>query len=348
MDVSMLALLSKTTNLMEHLGFLWVLQTGMELNLWAELETPANLAELTARHPDWDAVLLEHWLEQAFCQELLSKKDGYYQTNKLAKAVNKYKNYGLEALYKELMEHWCTGFAELPRLITRQREKLNLGSEMEEELISKASLASEPFVWPFLRTKCQRENWKRVLDLGCGEGRYLTKLADEFPQLQGIGLEMNPAVASRAQERVKKFGGRIQIFCRDILLLENLEEELGEELGVFDLCLMNNSVYYFGKEQQIQLLNNIKRFLAPEGQLGILTAVRKGAPVRIFKTHVPQNLMSFFLACHQGFQGLPTQQDIEDLFKLTGYKDVNISVMPLGTSHYFFAKGSVESREMTR
>ena len=33
MDVSMLALLAKTTNLMEYLGFLWVAQTGLELNL---------------------------------------------------------------------------------------------------------------------------------------------------------------------------------------------------------------------------------------------------------------------------------------------------------------------------
>ncbi|ODA42873.1 class I SAM-dependent methyltransferase [Desulfosporosinus sp. BG] len=361
MDAGMLALLGKTTALMEHLGFLWVVQTGMELNLWAELERDGSIDDLMALHPGWDKILLDHWLEQAYCQDLLIKNNGYFRVTKLGKAINKYRNSGLEALYKELVSHWGIEFAELPQLITNQKEKLAFGSDMEEELISKASLASEPFVWPFLRSKCQREKWQKVLDLGCGEGLYLNKLACEFPLLHGVGLEMNPVVASRAQERAKETGGRIHILCEDILSLRNLHdrkqqenelladaERLLDESGTFDLCLLNNSIYYFTPEQRIQLLESIKGLLTPGGQVGILTAVRKGEPIRVFRTHVPQNLMSFFLACHQGFQGLPTEQEILTLLQQTGYTDVNISVMPLGTSHYFFAKCSHECSEMSR
>lgn len=357
----MLALLAKTTALMEYLGFLWIVQTGMELNLWAELESAGSLEDLMALHPDWDKILLDHWLEQAYSQDLLTKKNDHFQVTRLGKAINKYRNSGLEAMYKELVGHWGTGFAELPRLMTNQREKLVLGSDMEDELISKASLASEPFVWSFLRAKCQKEKWQRVLDLGCGEGLYLKKLTDEFPQLHGVGIEMNPVVASRALEGVKESGGRILILCEDILSLGDIQgrkqdenklhkngDVLPEELGTFDLCLLNNSIYYFTPEQRIHLLESIKRLLAPGGQLGILTAVRKGEPIRVFRTHVPQNLMSFFLACHQGFQGLPTEQEIIALLQQTGYTDVNISVMPLGTSHYFFAKCSNECTETSR
>jgi len=351
LDVSMLTLLGKTTALMEYLGFLWVVQTGLELNLWAELESEGSLDDLMALHPSWDEVLLDHWLEQASCQDLLTKNNDRFRLTKLGKAIHKYSNSGLKALYKELVEHWSIGFAELPQLMTNEKEKLAMGPAMEEELISKASLASEPFVWPFLRAKCQREKWQRVLDIGCGEGLYLNKLACEFPQLHGVGLEINPSVAWRAQESAKEFGGRIQILCEDILSLGELQNSMpgGEEnppeedrqfkeLGMFDLCLLNNSIYYFTPEQRIQLLEKIQRLLAPGGQVGILTAVRKGEPIRIFRTHVPQNLMSFFLACHQGFQGLPTEQEVISLLQQTDYRDVNISVMPLGTSHYFFAK----------
>jgi len=176
-------------------------------------------------------------------------------------------------------------------------------------------------------------------------------LAGEFPQLHGVGLEMNPVVALRAQEGVSEFGERIRIFCEDILSLGDQQSRMQtknelsmdgngllDELGTFDLCLLNNSIYYFTQEQRIQLLESIKGLLAPGGQLGILTAVRKGEPIRIFRTHVPQNLMSFFLAFHQEFQGLPTEQEIVTLLQQTGYTDVNVSVMPMGTSHYFFAK----------
>ncbi len=338
MDVGMLALLAKTTSLMEYLGFLWVAQTGLELNLWAEMETASSLDDIMTLHPDWDENLMEHWLEQAHYLDLLTKKNGCFQATKLARAMNKYRNLGLEALYKELMGHWTAGFAELPRLITRQKEKLTIESDMEDELISKASMASEPFVWPFLRTKCQKEQWKKVLDLGCGEGRYLKKLANEFPELHGVGLEVNPVVADRAQERVREFEGRIHILCQDILALGNRDVEFLKESGPYDLCLLNNSIYYFTQEQRVELLERIKELLAPGGQVGILTAVRKGDPVRVFRTHLPQNLMSFFLACHQGFEGLPTEQEITSILQQTGFRDVNISVMPLGTSHYFFAK----------
>ena len=357
----MLALLGKTTALMEYLGFLWVVQTGLELNLWAELEGEVSLDDLMALHPDWDKILLDHWLEQAYCQDLLTRNNGCFRISKLGKAINKYRNSGLEALYKELVGHWGVEFAELPQLMTNKKEKLSFGSDMEEELISKASLASEPFVWPFLRAKCQREQWQRVLDLGCGEGLYLNKLASEFPHLRGVGLEMNPVVASRAQESSKVFNERIHILCLDILSLGNFRgrkqdenklpienDGLPEEIGTFDLCLLNNSIYYFTPEQRIQLLESIKGLLVPGGQLGILTAVRKGEPIRVFRTHVPQNLMSFFLACHQGFQGLPTEQEILALLQQTGYTDVNISVMPLGTSHYFFAKSPNEYSKIAR
>lgn len=342
MDVSMLNLLSETTGLMESLGFLWVVQTGLEVNLWPELETAAGLAEIMERHPEWDEIILDHFLEQAVYLDLLTKKDGQYQVTKLAKAINKYRDYGLEALYKELAGHWTSGFRELPGLLTGQKEKLMFANDLEDELIAKASQASEPFVWPFLRAKGRKEHWRNVLDLGCGEGRYLARLADEFPELRGVGLELNPAVASRAQERTKEYGERIQILCHDIMSLLEQPDEPDEqaakaELDKFDLCLLNNSIYYFSQEQRRELLGGIKRLLAPGGQVGILTATRKGDPVRIFRTHLPQNLMSFFLACHQGFTGLPSKQEMLSLLEETGYSEVEVAVMPLGTSHYFFA-----------
>ncbi|MGC7873749.1 class I SAM-dependent methyltransferase [Desulfosporosinus sp. SYSU MS00001] len=347
LDVSMLSLLAKTTSMMEYLGFLWVVQTGLELNLWAEMETARSLEELMIMHPGWDEILLDHWLEQAHYMELLTKKNDLFQATKLAKAINKYRNLGLEALYKELIAHWTIGFAELPRLITKQCAKLTLENEMEE-LIAKASIVSEPFVWPYLRSKCQKEQWKSVLDLGCGEGRYLKILSSEFSDLCGVGIEMNPAVAERAQEKVKESDGRIRILCKDIFSLVDQQKESLLELGSFDLCLLNNSIHFFTQEQRIQLLGSIREFLKPGGQVGILTAVRKGSPVRVFRTHLPQNLMSFFLACHQGFEGLPTTEEIRSLLFQTGYGDVDIAVMPLGTSHYFCARKTDECLETPR
>jgi ubiquinone/menaquinone biosynthesis C-methylase UbiE len=41
----------------------------------------------------------------------------------------------------------------------------------------------------------------KVLDIGCGTGRLLTRLATEFPTLQGIGLDLSAQMLQQARER---------------------------------------------------------------------------------------------------------------------------------------------------
>ncbi|MDY6938255.1 MAG: class I SAM-dependent methyltransferase [Cyanobacteriota bacterium] len=41
----------------------------------------------------------------------------------------------------------------------------------------------------------------RILDLGCGTGRLLSRLAEEIPQLQGTGLDFSTEMLHQARER---------------------------------------------------------------------------------------------------------------------------------------------------
>ncbi|CAA7600004.1 Methyltransferase domain protein [Acididesulfobacillus acetoxydans] len=333
MEPGMLALLGRAISLMENLGFLWVVQTGFELDLWRELEERRSLEDLAALHPTWDKVLLDHWLEQAFCQELLTKDNLSYRVSKLGRAVQTYRSQGLEAMFQEFVHHWNPGFAKLPQLLSRQGKKLNFDPKMEEELISQASLASEPFVWPFLKHKCQKSKWQRVLDIGCGEGLYLNKLLESCPSLRGVGIELNPVVADRARKHTRSWGSRLEIVCEDAL-------HAGEELGTFDACLLNNNIYFFSPEERKELLNNLKRLLKPAGEIGILSALRQNEPQfrRVFPTQVSRNLMSFFIACHEGFEGLPNEDEIRELLLATGCTNIEVTPLPFLVSHYFFAR----------
>lgn len=334
MQPEVLVLLEKTVNIMENLGFLWIVHTGLKLDLWVELQEEKSLEQLLTDHPDWDRVLLDHWLEQAYILSLLDKKGSAYRATKLGKAVETYRRQGLEAMYQEFIVHWNWCFAGLPELITKRVSKAHLGSEMEEELISRASLASEMFAWPVLMDKCKREKWHSVLDVGCGEGTYLHNLVETFPEIQAVGIEINPKVALRALSQAAKYHGRLRIICADAL-------ELDANLGKFDVCLLNNNIYYFSVEQRGRLVNNIKQLLNPGGQIAILTALRESDyTARIFRTHIPQNLMSFFLACHHGFNGLPRAEEIVELLKSAGLEALEVKPLAMQTSYYFFGKRS--------
>lgn len=336
METGMLTLLGKTVTLMESMGFLWLVHTGFELGLWEELQEERSIEEILAIYPDWDPLLLEHWLEQAKIQGLLVRNNEKYRLNRAGKAISVYRNYGLEAMYKELALYWGPVFAQLPQLITREAVRPNMESEMENDLISRASRASEFFVWPLLRLKCEKNNWKRILDIGCGEGFYLQKFMKEFPEIHGLGVDINPTVVERAQAHVSPYFERLKIELGNIF-------DCPEPLERYDCCLLNNNIYYFTTEQRIEILERIKKWLVPGGQIGILTALRgKGSSIPFIQTHIPQNLMSFFLACHDGFEGLPYETEMIKLLGNAGFVEIEVVPLPFKVSHYFFAKNSME------
>lgn len=332
MDTGMLALLGKTVSLMENLGFLWLVYTGFELNLWELLQQGKTKAEILSEKPNWDPLLLDHWLEQAKLQEFLVYNGGNYSLSRMGKAINNYRDYGLEAMYKEFALHWGPCFAQLPNLMTGKSPRAQMESEMENELISRASKSSEPFVWPLLRGKCKKEGWRSILDVGCGEATFLGKLAAEFKDLQGVGLEINESVANRAAAQTEIYQGRVRIEATDVF-------QFTDTLETYDCCLLNNNIYYFNKDKRIDLLNHLKNLLIPGGQIGILTALRGvTSAFPVFKTHIPQNLMSFFLSCHEGFAGLPSEKEILELLAQTGFTQIEAISLPFKVSHYFFAR----------
>ncbi|HWQ72052.1 MAG TPA: class I SAM-dependent methyltransferase [Desulfitobacteriaceae bacterium] len=330
MESGILGLLGKTVALMENLGFLWLVYSGFELRLWEELQEKKTLPALLGAHPEWDPVLLEHWLTQAVVHNLLVHDQETYRLAKSGKSLLRFRDLGLEALYKELVLYWGPCFSQLPGLIAGESERRDLDNALKDELVSRAARSSEIFVWPVLRSRCAKENWRKVLDVGCGEGVYLKKLLTVFPGLSGVGLEINPSTCARAQEGRGKFQERLQFVCADIF------DFFAQE--AFDCCLLHNSIYYFSGEKRLELLRHLKKMLKPGGRIGILTALRGlTSSVPVLRTHVPQNLMSFFLACHQGFSGLPAEGEIGELLAAAGFEKIETTPLLFKVSHYFFA-----------
>lgn len=121
--------------------------------------------------------------------------------------------------------------------------------------------------------------------------------------------------------------------------------EFTDALGTYDCCLLNNNIYYFSSEKRVEVLNHLKELLSPGGEIGILTALRGVTPAfQILKTHIPQNLMSFFLTCHEGFEGLPLEKEMVDLLEKTGFTEIEVIPLPFKVSHYFFARKPLDSK----
>ena len=102
----------------------------------------------------------------------------------------------------------------------------------------------------------QLNSGSRVLDIGCGTGRFAIVLARDY-RCRVLGLDPSPAMLARARS---KCPGQVH-------WLLGRAEELPLAGGAFDVCLASQVLHHF--EDRPRAFCEIARVLRPGGRLGI-------------------------------------------------------------------------------
>ena len=95
-----------------------------------------------------------------------------------------------------------------------------------------------------------------VLDLGCGTGRLLNRLANQFPEITGTGLDLSPQML-----RVARQNNRHR---RRLIYLEGNAENLPFVEGQFNAVF--NTISFLHYPQPDQVLKEVARVLSPGGK----------------------------------------------------------------------------------
>ncbi|MDB9453524.1 class I SAM-dependent methyltransferase [Dolichospermum circinale] len=95
-----------------------------------------------------------------------------------------------------------------------------------------------------------------VLDLGCGTGRLLNRLANQFPEITGTGLDLSPQML-----RVARQNNRHR---PRLIYLEGNAENLPFVEGQFDAVF--NTISFLHYPQPDQVLKEVARVLSPGGK----------------------------------------------------------------------------------
>lgn len=103
----------------------------------------------------------------------------------------------------------------------------------------------------------------RVLDLGCGTGKLLARLATHFPQLQGTGLDFSEKMLANARSG-NRYGDRITY-------VRGRVESLPFEGEQFDAVFSTISFLHYPQPQTVLL--EIARVLRPGGRFYLVDSV---------------------------------------------------------------------------
>jgi len=101
---------------------------------------------------------------------------------------------------------------------------------------------------------------QRILDLGSGNGAYLHKLAERFPEKSFLGIDKLPDPVEKAVQRYAQNNLSFQVGDAEIFQ-EDLE-------GLFDLVLFRLTLQHL--RDPLAALKNAARYLAPGGHILII------------------------------------------------------------------------------
>ncbi|MBK1986801.1 class I SAM-dependent methyltransferase [Sphaerospermopsis aphanizomenoides BCCUSP55] len=95
-----------------------------------------------------------------------------------------------------------------------------------------------------------------VLDLGCGTGRLLDRLASQFPEIRGTGLDLSPQMLRVARQKNRH--------RPRLIYVEGNAESLPFAEGQFNAVF--NTISFLHYPHPAQVLSEVKRVLSPGGR----------------------------------------------------------------------------------
>jgi SAM-dependent methyltransferase len=284
----------------------WHAYVGYEMDLFDSFTKPASIQEVAlAKNIEMD--LLEQWVEVGITIKHMKRVENEKVTtrNRWKLPTSKRDPHSSGILLKEMMELHIPALLSYPQLL-RNRTKQHFNSDVHGSTVAKTSILLERFAFPKVQKAIKKYNVNSILDLGCGEGGYVKRIGDRYPDKRMVGIEIHEAVAKAAEESLSDYEN-IEILCKDLH-----QYEPGQ---LFDMIMANNLFHYIDPSERLQFFEKASTWLEKEGLFFVLTPMQKSKHGKQFSSAFNSFFMTF-----QNLYPIPSQNEMETLAGKTNFK----------------------------
>ncbi|WP_409304355.1 class I SAM-dependent methyltransferase [Peribacillus sp. SCS-155] len=242
----------------------WHAYVGYELDLFQKFSEPATVSDV-ARDTSYEKDLLEQWVDVGVAVNHLKKlSNGRYKTAKKFRIPASKRNpRSTGIILKEMMELHIPTLLAYPELM-RNNSKRTFNHEMHGQTVAQTSSLLEQLAYPTFQKLLKKYNYHTVLDLGCGQAGYISRLAEQFTDVDFEGIELNGEVAASAKERC---AAQKNIMIRQADLMEF------EPQKTYDVIMMNNLLHYIRPDHRTEVMKRVSGWLSEDGRIAIMTPI---------------------------------------------------------------------------
>jgi SAM-dependent methyltransferase len=137
-------------------------------------------------------------------------------------------------------------------------------AQMAHESMVRNLAAQAEAIWPQERPLIARYGLPeraRILDVGCGTGEIVLRLAREYPRVTLTGIDVHEPHLALARERARAFAPRVEFRVGDAFALDFPERS-------FDLTLCRHMLQAVPEPERV--LSEMKRVTRPGGRLHVV------------------------------------------------------------------------------
>lgn len=287
----------------------WHAYVGYRLDLFEKFSAGTSIETLVDKY-GYEENLLRSWADTGIVLGHLKQSGNrFIPSKKMLKFFTRKNDGAVGELLKELFEMHMPALMSYPDMM-QTKQKANFDSESFGPTVAATSALIEKRAFGYVLDEVRSKKAKWVLDIGCGTGGYLLKLAQKGRRGTYVGVDISKKCVETARQKALQQGlqEKVKFYYADI-------NKCNMPDGLFDVIMMNNLLHYYSPEAREGLFKRVAELVHKNGTVILVTPLYLEKGGQRFSA-----AFNSFMEAHENLYPLPRKAELLHHAEMAGLK----------------------------